>query len=470
MGTNYPTSIDSFTVPTSTEPQNSPSHSGTHANEIAAIEAIESFIGTSGQPSGGLFNIRNFGAKIDGSTDDTAAWTAAIAAAAVAGGEVFHPGGTSITTAGVTSSNANVQFRGVGRASILKAGSTNVPLAITGQAFVSNMVFDGGGTAANAALQTVVTESSYPSLWSNVVWQNATSYQYSNVKCEDVMLHQCHTPGANGGVQINVPSGAGSIIGGQLFGICDLTYQTYVIVGAVTGPLNIDNPSALNGTLLSLDGCYIYDGQSWSSTHNCITTANNLTNIIAKGCQFVSVNAASQRAWINGNIPAGVTITLDSCLFTWVAGTAGTCQAVQASGAGAVFVNYPSTNIGSATFANFNGVSTPTTVVGGVSQSGVSLAPATSTSGGASYSTPTLANTVVGSVVNATEDVMLYLEVTTVFVALVISMGPAATPTNAIFTSAACPVGTLISLRVPAGWFVATSYTSGAFHQAAVTC
>ena len=94
----------------------------------------------------------------------------------------------------------------------------------------------------------------------------------------------------------------------------------------------------------------------------------------------------------------------------------------------------------------------------------------TNTSLGATYSNPTLTNSTVGAQINATKDTMLYLEVTTVFVLLVISMGPASTPTNAIFTAAACPVGTLITLRVPGGWYVATSYTSGAFHQAAVTC
>jgi hypothetical protein len=101
---------------------------------------------------------------------------------------------------------------------------------------------------------------------------------------------------------------------------------------------------------------------------------------------------------------------------------------------------------------------------------GIVSEPSTNTSGGAAYTNPTLANSTAGSVINATEDTMLYLEVTTIFVALVISMGPAATPTNAIFTSAACPVGAVITIRVPAGWFVATSYSSGAFSQAAVTC
>ena len=72
---------------------------------------------------------------------------------------------------------------------------------------------------------------------------------------------------------------------------------------------------------------------------------------------------------------------------------------------------------------------------------------------------------------NSLIDSMLYLEVTTVFAALVIKMGPTASPpANTVFTSAACPVGTLISIRVPGGWYIATSYSSGAFNQLCVLC
>lgn len=50
MPTNYPTSLDSLTNPTSSDPQNNPSHSGQHANANDAIEAIETFLGTSSAP------------------------------------------------------------------------------------------------------------------------------------------------------------------------------------------------------------------------------------------------------------------------------------------------------------------------------------------------------------------------------------------------------------------------------------
>lgn len=51
MATNYPTSIDSFVDPTSSEPMTSPSHSGQHTNINDAVEAIETFVGTTGAPN-----------------------------------------------------------------------------------------------------------------------------------------------------------------------------------------------------------------------------------------------------------------------------------------------------------------------------------------------------------------------------------------------------------------------------------
>jgi hypothetical protein len=50
MATSYPTSIDSFSNPISTNPMTSPDHATQHANANLAIEAIETAIGTSGVP------------------------------------------------------------------------------------------------------------------------------------------------------------------------------------------------------------------------------------------------------------------------------------------------------------------------------------------------------------------------------------------------------------------------------------
>jgi hypothetical protein len=48
MATNFPTSVDSFTDPTSGSAMNSPSHAAQHANANDAIEAIETALGTTG--------------------------------------------------------------------------------------------------------------------------------------------------------------------------------------------------------------------------------------------------------------------------------------------------------------------------------------------------------------------------------------------------------------------------------------
>lgn len=48
MPTSYPTSLDAFTNPTSSDPPNSPSHAGQHADENDAIEALEAKVGIDG--------------------------------------------------------------------------------------------------------------------------------------------------------------------------------------------------------------------------------------------------------------------------------------------------------------------------------------------------------------------------------------------------------------------------------------
>lgn len=321
---------------------------------------------------GQLFNVKAYGAKGDGTTDDTTAIQEAITAAEVSGGEVFFPPGTYKTNAGLTCSSGAISFRGSGTSSILKAGSNNVPLTITGNANVRDIVFDGAGTAPNAAVQSVSVENSYPSLWENVTWQNATGYQYVNSKCEDVVYVNCKTPGNESSpttvpnaIQITVPNGACQIIGGSIFGTVDLTYQQFSVIGAAIGPLYIENAGASAESNLTLVGCYVYDGGL--SSYNCIDTGTNLTNITATGCYFA---AQVVRNFVNGNIPAGVTISLTNCVFVWSPGTAGNNYAVQASGAGSLIIEGYHYSVGSGIFSLFNAVSSATTRVTSTDSSG----------------------------------------------------------------------------------------------------
>jgi hypothetical protein len=101
--TNFPTALDSFSDPSPGSPRNSPSLSGEISNANDTLLAIERVL------LGPVFyNVKGYGAKGDGSTDDTAAIQAAITAAESAGsGVVFlPPGGYKISSTLVISDKA----------------------------------------------------------------------------------------------------------------------------------------------------------------------------------------------------------------------------------------------------------------------------------------------------------------------------------------------------------------------------
>lgn len=71
-------------------------------------------------PIGSNFNVKDFGAKGDGTTDDTAAIQNAITTAGVSGGVVFFPPGTYKVTTGLTTTSLNnITLRGSGKSSTL---------------------------------------------------------------------------------------------------------------------------------------------------------------------------------------------------------------------------------------------------------------------------------------------------------------------------------------------------------------
>lgn len=85
--------------------------------------------------------------------------------------------------------------------------------------------------------------------------------------------------------------------------------------------------------------------------------------------------------------------------------------------------------------------------------------------------TPTIANSATGVQLSTTADVMLYLEVGTAGTAMVIKIGPTSSPANTVHASGTATSGDLYTIRVPAGWFVSTTYTTATIaNQLAITC
>lgn len=115
MATNYPTSLDNFTNPLSTDSQDSPSHSLQHADANDAIEALETKVGVGSAPAGSATT----GSVLVASTGGTTSWT-------------------TVGTAGINSTGGTVGYA-------LTAGSDSVTSWQPSGAFIP---IASGGTVA----------------------------------------------------------------------------------------------------------------------------------------------------------------------------------------------------------------------------------------------------------------------------------------------------------------------------------
>ena len=85
----------------------------------------------------------------------------------------------------------------------------------------------------------------------------------------------------------------------------------------------------------------------------------------------------------------------------------------------------------------------------------------------ATVSTPTFVSG-TAKVVNAQYDTILYVNVTTA-AALAIAIGPTSSPANTIVASETVALG-LLTLRIPAGWYVKITGTIADLTITAITC
>lgn len=165
-----------------------------HNNNAAVVNVLT---------RGSLFSVhhtdvRSYGARGDGVTDDTAAIQKAIDAAG-AGGEVFFPAGTYLTTSPLTVTADNVRLVGSGLAKIRSTSQiTLLALSDADGATVTDLHFDLPVTTA----QTV-------------------GHGISVANSDDVQIRNCNVVGGFRSVTVTGNSVRGSIVG------CHLTQYTH---------------------------------------------------------------------------------------------------------------------------------------------------------------------------------------------------------------------------------------------------
>jgi hypothetical protein len=170
-------------------------HTGTQAAStitgLATVATSGIYADLTGKPTSAVFNVKDYGAVGNGSTDDTTAVQAAIDAAAVAGGTVCFPTGTYLCAK--LTLKSKVHLRGSGyEATILKLKNAQNTALLQGQNFAT---LTGGNTTAGINQFSIAALT----IDGNKANQTATSpgvqvYGYGYAM-SDVRIRNCLTDG-----------------------------------------------------------------------------------------------------------------------------------------------------------------------------------------------------------------------------------------------------------------------------------
>ena len=317
-----------------------------------------------------VVNVKDFGATGDGVHDDTKAMQNAIDA--VGNGDTLYiPNGVyAITQPLINPAGLNhINVTGQGSETILLATVTMTDIiAFTNvsRSTFRNFYLNCNNYADHGINLTQSSETSTQNRLEHILGKLAKNYLFYLDGEEDCILDQCINEGneSNGGlvtgaVRWIIPDGAGTIIGGALFGEVKVQAQMFMVAGATIGPLICDNPNAQQSWMWQISGSYVYD----SSSSNCIDTTTNLVNINLDGCYMV---ADFSQNFINGNILNNMSIYATNC--QWIQGSENSNSALnilRASGSGnATFVGGNVVLTGKGTSCSvFSPVSSPSTQI-----------------------------------------------------------------------------------------------------------
>lgn len=95
----------------------------------------------------------------------------------------------------------------------------------------------------------------------------------------------------------------------------------------------------------------------------------------------------------------------------------------------------------------------------------------TDSSASAPVLTPTFASGTAAQLTDTSRDYMVYLEIGTAGTANVVAIGPTSTPANTVIASGVATAGEIMTVRLPAGWYLKWSATTATLaNQIAVGC
>jgi hypothetical protein len=101
---------------------------------------------------------------------------------------------------------------------------------------------------------------------------------------------------------------------------------------------------------------------------------------------------------------------------------------------------------------------------------GVVTNPGSSSAGGATASTPSFSSGVAAQLGQTTKDAMVYFAATASGTAVTLAIGPTSTPANTLMSSQPVSAGQIITVRLPAAWYVKLTWTSATWTFTAITC
>jgi hypothetical protein len=205
-----------------------------------------------------------YGAKIDGVSDDSAAWAAAIAVVAPSGGDIVMPPGKSIVATGLNLENLrNITIRGQGSAqggsgirTFRKDGGSLLNCRHTAGITFADMELNHAGPAGTAAVLLEATGE----------YANATSY----LTCE------------NCNISANEAAGSKVTLALLEYGISHL-FRKCVIGGGGNG-INGRNNATHSMNVLEIDGCTFFGQAGFPlqnlgqtvEVHNCVFEPDQL--------------------------------------------------------------------------------------------------------------------------------------------------------------------------------------------------